>query len=340
MTGDWRRELAKLDDVDPPSERPRGNARPTIDRATGSRVLAGLVALAVVGVGAALFMSAYRGASDVPAPGGSALSATAGTTTYRDALGWSVDHPSDWFVLPIDWFNGRYSTFGAALSNEPLPPAADDGEGSPWPDLSQLSHDGAVLIVTHRSGGPAPTVGDDSTFPLDPAEAQVVPGDDPASNVVNFRGDGLEFTALFGGFADAPPEILETLNSMVGSIRFQPWEPGEVRNGFEAVGTNVRDGRAGAALAQRYQLVYVMKQGPGRTYLLDVPELNCEGQNQDWDPSTQEIVMESPCFAEVRYDVDGIPHSSNPPRFSEPIRRIDLIRAWDGSLLVPVRGSG
>jgi hypothetical protein len=341
MTGDWRRELAKLDDVDPPSQRPRRPRSATVGRSPGSRVSAGLVALAIVGLGAALFVSAYRGAGDVPPPGGAVPSASAGTTTYRDALGWSVDHPSDWFVLPIDWFNGRYSTWGAALSNEPLPAASEDaGEGSPWPDLSQLSHDGAVLIVTHRAGGPAPTVDDDSTFPLDPADAQLVPGDDPASSILNFRGDGLEFTALFGGYADAPPELLETVDSMVGSIRFQPWEPGEIRNGYEAVGASVRDGRAGSALVQRYQLVYVMKQGPGRAYLLDVPELNCEGQNQDWDPDTQEIVMESPCFAEVRYDVDGIPHPANPPRFSVPIRRIEPIRAWDGSLLVPVRGSG
>jgi hypothetical protein len=46
-------------------------------------------------------------------------------------------------VYPIDWFNGRDSTVGAAFSTEPLVPAADKaGEGNPWPDLSQLSPEG------------------------------------------------------------------------------------------------------------------------------------------------------------------------------------------------------
>ena len=336
MTGGWKRELAKLDDVTPPPSRPHERPPAVVAPSRRSRVLAGLVACSIVGLGAFWFVSAYRSADPASPPAGSAPPTAQEAISYEDPLGWSVDHPPDWSVLPIDWFDGRTSTTGVALSNEQLPPASDlGGEGSPWPDLSRLTHRGVVLIVTHHVGGPAPSVGDDSSFPLDPSDAQVIPGDSPASSVLVFRGDGLEFTARFGGYADAPPELHSVLDDMIRSIRFQPWANGEERNGFEAVGEHVRDGRAGSTLVQRSNLVYVMKQGPGRPYLLDVPELNCEGQNQDWDAAAQELLMESPCFPDVRYDVDGMPHPANPPQFSEPIERSELIRAWDGTLLLP-----
>jgi hypothetical protein len=255
--------------------------------------------------------------------------------TYTDALGWSIDYPRGWYMLPIDWFDGRVELAGAAFSNEPLSPADDEGfGGSPLPDLSTLTHEGAVLIITHRSGGPAPTFDDDSEFPLDPADAQFIPGPLPASAVLDFRGDGLgDFTARFGGYADAPPALYDALDRMIRSIRFQPWEPGDVRNGFAAISSDVSEGRGEVNWVARLQLIYVMKFD-GREYVIDVPDVSCEGQNQTWDPVAEQILLEGPCYSDIRYDKDGIPDPSNPLGYRDPLDKHPIVHAWDGETLV------
>jgi hypothetical protein len=256
------------------------------------------------------------------------------TETYTDRLGWSIDYPEGWYVLPID-VTGRVSLQGAAFSNEPLtPPEVAGFDGSPVPDVAALTHDGVVLIITHRSGGPAPTFGDDSTYPLDPADARLNTGDEPASSELAFRGDGVgDFTAQFGGYADAPPALHETLDRMIRTIRFAPWEIGEVRNGSAAVSSDFPEGTGEVIRVQDLGFVAVMKFG-GRTYALDVPDVNCGGQRYAWDPTTQRILLTGTCFDDIRYDAGGTPDPSNPPRFLEPLERHPIYEAWDGTALV------
>ena len=258
------------------------------------------------------------------------------TETYTDHLGWSLDHPARWHVYPIDWFNGRYSTTGAAFSNEPLVPATDErGEGEPWPDLTQLSPEGVVLIVTHRDGGPASTVDDDSPFPLQPDDAAILNAEPPLDRMLAFRGDGLEFSMVWGGSDDASPAALDALGRMIRTIRFQPWEGGDVRNGFATIYQDSPPGQGYPDFVARLGVIYQMRID-GRRYVLDVPELNCEGSNEDWDAATQELLMESPCYPDVRYTVDGAPSAANPPGFQEVLAAHPTIRAWDGTLLVAI----
>jgi hypothetical protein len=256
------------------------------------------------------------------------------TETYTDELGWSIDHPVGWYVLPID-STYRVTIQGAAFSDEPLAPGGDDGFGGDgYPNLSSLTHDAVIVIVTHRSGGPAPSLGDDSEFPLDPADARVIPGDAPAPAYLDFRGDGQsDFTVRFGGFADAPPASLDAVDRMVRTIRFEPWEVGDVRNGFAAIDGAVPDGGGEVGFVDLLGLIYQMNVG-GELYVLDVPDVSCEGQNQTWDPKTHQILLEGPCYDDIRYDVNGVPDPSNPPAYREPLEKHPVVAAWDGTSLV------
>jgi hypothetical protein len=302
----------------------------------GRRRWIGAAVLAlIIAPGVAIALATISDRSGRSEDGGTDLGSTALTETYTDRLGWSIDYPEGWYVLPIDQFTGRLSLQGAAFSNEPLTPENDAGfGGSPVPNIVALTHDAVVLIVTHRSGGPAPTFGDDSAYPLDPADARVMPGDSPASSELGFRGDGVgDFTARFGGYAEAPPELLEALDRMIRTIRFEPWELGEVRNGFAAVSTDLPEGSGEVIRVKDLGFISVMKFG-GRTYALDVPDVNCGGQRYTWDPATGQILLTGTCFDDVRYDARGTPDPSNPPRFLEPLERHPIYEAWDGTALV------
>jgi hypothetical protein len=256
--------------------------------------------------------------------------------TYTDPLGWSLDHPAGWFVYPIDWFNGRYSQTGAAFSNQPLVPSTNEsGRSEGWPDLSQLSPEGAVLIVTHRDGGPAPTIADDSSFPLQSGDAAILNAGPPLDRLLEFRGDGLGFSMVWGGYDDASQETRDALDEMIRTIRFEPWEGSDARNGFATILQVSPSGQGYPDSVAKLLVIYQMRID-GRTYVLDVPELNCEGSNYDWDAATQELLMESPCYPDVRYTVDGAPSTANPPGFQEVLAAHPTIQAWDGTLLVAV----
>jgi hypothetical protein len=337
MAHDLKERLASLADV--VRERPDALARLAAfrgRRARRRRIVTAAVAVLFASASTALLVRAFGSTtndlgteptvSPTVAPASVVLS-----ETYQDQVGWSIDYPPGWTVLPIN-STGRVTIQGAAFSNGPLVPAS--GDGQPYPDLSKLGRDDVVLIVTHRSGGPGPTFGDDSHFPLDPADAHVIPGPGPVSSVLDFRGDGLDaFEARFGGWGGGHPDLYDTLERMIRTIRFKPWELGDVRNGFAAISGDIQDGRGESGLVPRLGLIYEMRIG-GVPYVLDVPDVSCEGQNQAWDPVRKQILLEGPCYQDIRYDVDGAPDPANPPGYQQPLERHPVVRAWDGTLLV------
>jgi hypothetical protein len=77
----------------------------------------------------------------------------------------------------------------------------------------------------------------------------------------------------------ANPENIRTLERAITTIRFQPWELSDVRNGFEAVAADLPDGTGQSGLVKELGLIYVMNFD-GETYVLDVPDVSSEGRTR------------------------------------------------------------
>jgi hypothetical protein len=261
--------------------------------------------------------------------------------TYTDERGWSLDYPASWSVLLVDWFNGRSSEMGAAFSNEPLVPVtAQDGTGQPFPDLSKLSPEGVVLIVTHFEGGPAPTIADDSSFPLPSEGAAILNAEPPLDHLLVFRGDGLAFWARFGSYDDAPAEVRETLDAMISSIRFEPWALSDIRNGWLAIGEAPPVGKVSTWEPEHGSLLVVVNHG-GR--LEGVGLIPGCGDGQTVSFAEGYVVLRCPDGAMIRYNLHGIGRADNPASVPDEVQTPVAFRSWDGMALVsasPDRGEG
>jgi hypothetical protein len=255
---------------------------------------------------------------------------------YEDPLGWTAEIPEGWHVLPLDGSNGRYSVRGAAISNEPLR-AGPDGT---YPDLSGLFPDGAALIVTHREGGPAPDyLSDDSTFPLRWGDFQAIPGGLVVGSTLDFRANGMDFTLDLAVRADAPEDLVRTLQAIVASIHPLPLTDGELPNGYfvvsagavaEAPAIRVLDLISDTGKEERFLLVHA----PGGYYALDLPSGAGPSSEFIWDAPTQEIVWTQGGEVFARYDREGAPALQPPGADLAPLLIHPVVRAWDAAHLL------
>jgi len=148
-------------------------------------------------------------------------------TTYTDPYGWTIDVPEGWRTR---------------VTSEP----SDQGARFEGNNMSvQIGIQPAVTAslppgMTLPPGLTLPPQ-NDSQFPLH--------GDQLLSNVEggfggHFFGDGQQFNVLVlspslpGSLPNTDADILD---HMIGSISFQPWRIGEVRNGWEAIATPTED---------------------------------------------------------------------------------------------------
>jgi hypothetical protein len=99
------------------------------------------------------------------------------------------------------------------------------------------------------------------------------------------------------------------------------------------VAADLPDGTGQSGLVKELGLIYVMNFD-GETYVLDVPDVSCEGQNQAWDARSNQILLEGPCYDDIRYNPDGSPDPMNAPAFQQILDRHPMIRAHDGTTLV------
>ena len=188
-------------------------------RRTRRRRIGGLVVGLLVFVAAGAFlMTAFGGRSPKPAD-----PVPAGWTSYTDPNGWTIDVPDGWHTRSISQPGAPKAGVqfvGTSMSvqiNIQPPPSEPLPQGPTLPA-------GLTLPPTN-----------DSQFPLR--------ADQLLSNVEgglggSFNGDGQRFLV----FVQSPslPDPLpgteaDILDHMIGSISFQPWEIGEVRNGWEAI---------------------------------------------------------------------------------------------------------
>lgn len=224
-------------------------------------------------------------------------------TTYTDRLGWTVDVPPGW------------------TTNQLV------GSGA------QFSSDGIVIDI---GGGGTPGQSDDSSYPLDP-NGFLFQGE--GGLIGNFAGDG----RAFGFVVMEDGTTLTKLNAvqkplvdrMISSIRFQPWQLGETRNGLTAVGKVLPAATAEWLIYKLTGDHYVAYYGGDGGRALLGPAPACPG-----GPATYEIretgeagiTCSDGTAANWNFGT-GAPKAGNPSPFVAPLPTHPAVLSWDGWLL-------
>ena len=309
----------------------------TTDPLGGIPVTTGVLGFAAVPV-SFLFMSQDAGSL----PPSSTLSPSPIATPahgYTDPLGWTIDVPDGWVTTKIDGSGGVATYEGAAFgSARPLfEPGGPEYLGAqPGEVVLELYHAGS------STGSETPT--DDSVYPLNFKEL----APNGSSYSLDINGDGMSFTLVVHMGDGAPsPEQQQILEEMISSIHFQPWTPGEERNGWLALGPTTDDDQKqqdakiswqSCDKAGCYVLVYG-DYGPGGQgpYVLGPIQPCGEGENMTADPSsTYRIVLECPDGTTQAWGAPGEPAPTNSRVYGSPLNVWPVIRAWDGTLLTSV----
>lgn len=346
---DWRERLRALDDAAPAQgvyERARqGSRRPELPSgpSRARRFTAGITAFAVFALAAAFAWHALRPIGS-PAPAGPTPTAnepSADISTYADPLGWKVDYPSNWVVTPVDIEPGRVSFSGATISNvevAALSPNPATPAPGPLPDAGPLPSNAVLVTITHREGGPAPDVtSNDSQFPLTWDESPTAPGSLPYAPDLQFRGNGVDYTASVFVGPDASEADIQALDRLIGSIRFPTLPPDRVINGWVSLIRPVGHYRKGVGTpeyAGPLSVIYVMR-GPQGDYVLDLSPDGCgESPADEWDANRLEVLLRCSDGSVARWERDGSPVAGNRPGFRRPLDQHPVITAWNGDLLV------
>jgi hypothetical protein len=192
-------------------------------RRSRRRRAGGLVVGLVVFAAAAVFLVTTFRDQRGAAPGDAAPTAW---TTYTDRYGWTIEVPEGWHTRPIS--------------------AANEGAQFEGTNMSvQIGIQPAVA----KSLPPGMTLPPGLTLPPSNDSQYPLHADQLLSNVEGglggyFLGDGLRFNVLVlsPSLPDPLPKTdADILDHMIGSISFQPWEPGEIRHGWEAIATPTQD---------------------------------------------------------------------------------------------------
>jgi hypothetical protein len=258
-----------------------------------------------------------------------------GFDTFTDALGWRVEHPSDWIVTPLDEEPGKVTVRGASFSNLPID-AASGVSASPAP----LPPDGVEVTISHLFGGPPPDVtSDDTAFPISPDDLRCRGGPGETDCDLGVRGNGLDYQVQLREGGEASSEAVDAAKSIISSLRFQALRDGDDSHGWVAIGelNTSRQGRGTPWFTQGRIGVFYVMQGPGGIYALDLQPDGCgEGENETWDPKSLQILIECPYPGDhdARFDRFGSPDPGNDPDFSQPLHAYSIVTAWNGTLLL------
>jgi hypothetical protein len=257
-------------------------------------------------------------------------------STYTDKLGWKIDYPPDWRVtrFTVTDNSGGLPVRGAAFSNVPL---AKNADGFPYVPIDEFNRYAALIV--RSGGGVMPSVDPhphDSSFPLSPSEAKVIPGASLLYAIMSFQGNARSYTALLGVGRNATPADKSALGASIRSIRFPAIPTTQSSNGWTAVGS-ILDYPAGKGTpGGGPETTYVMRSTSGFNYLFVLPPNGCpqpEGKDETWDQKRLEIWIRCPSPPDVRYSIVGAPLASNPRGFRKSLPAHPIVIAWDGQLL-------
>jgi hypothetical protein len=216
--GDLREDLLRLSRSagEPVSFQSLATARRR--RSRHRRVGGIVVGLFVFTAAGALLVTAFRDQR------GAVPATPTSWTTHTDPYGWTIDVPDGWRTVATSNRGARFEGDDMSVEisiqpapSESLPPGFTLPPGLTLPPAN------------------------DSQFPL---SADQLLSDVEGGLGGHFFGDGLQFNVLVlspslpGSLPDTDSDILD---HMIGSISFQPWRIGEVRNGWEAIATPTHD---------------------------------------------------------------------------------------------------
>lgn len=225
MSRRWERELRSLREIPAPTERIRSRlaAGPSRPDSAGAppgreRLAAGIVAL-VVFVAAGAF--AWRAFDET---GEDDVGSTPGMSTYTDPLGWRIDYPADWYVVPIDTGDAKVQERGAQFSNIAMPVPSWVPDMPLQPNGADLPGYGVAFIVSHRFGGPFQEPTEIPELPVS-SEGFLV-GSAPAGSssieTLSFRIGDEPFRVAVKLGPEVSPDELSVVDEMVASIRSAP----------------------------------------------------------------------------------------------------------------------
>lgn len=264
-------------------------------------------------------------------PTGSSPDSPVETQPHSFPLGFSAYLPGDWHALQFEG-TGRISVQGVAFSNEPL----RAGPYGVYPDLSDLFPDGAALIVSHSEDGPLPDyLTDDSVFPLRWEDFQAIPGGRVVGSTLDFRANGTDFTLDLAVRADAPEDLVRTLQAIVASIEPLPLTEGErLPSGYVVVDASRVEQARSTAVLSLDDGPFMLIHAPGGYYALDLPSDVPPSSEFIWEGATQEFVWMQDGAEFARYDRAGVPVLVPPGVRLASLQIHPVIRAWDGEHLL------
>jgi len=259
---------------------------------------------------------------------------------YTDPRGWTIDVPDGWITRPIETGTTHESWSGAWFgTGEPTDAVVTDPER-----MTPGRGDVLVILDRHEHVGLHLMPQDDSSLPL--TFKQLAPVD--GGYRLDFRADGQPFTLSVRVSQDGlTDQQLATVGQMVASIRFQPWEVDESRNGWTALRPTNQDDPAEQQATISWQFChhegcYVLvygDYGPGGNgpYVLGPIQPCGEGENMTANPASMfRIVLECPDGTTQAWGAPGEPSPSNSTAYDRVLNVYPVIHAWDGNLLTSV----
>ncbi len=174
-----------------------------------------------VGVGVVLLLASCTSAPGRDTP---STATSQGMNTYHSPLGWALDAPSGWHVLPFESSEGTAAAKGVQVSNVKLPsPSIVPGVPIQTSGLV-LPRDGVSLIIA---------TDDDPSDVQQPPPSPVSPpltngpwnvgsgfAGAPTSSLLWFSGNGQTFLASIKTGAEVSAADQVTMSDIVASVRF------------------------------------------------------------------------------------------------------------------------
>jgi hypothetical protein len=217
--------------------------------------------------------------------------------SYTDTMGFSLEMPASW---------GKTSVTDELVLSAP--------GGEPYIQITRVPNEGFH---------------DDSSFPLDYSTMA-------SSSQPHFYGDGQAFIIqwLTGSAASPTDADVSIFDRLTRSIAFEPWRPGDSRNGW----TQAWDGvtklpKTSPAWVSANDAFWIVTQS-GDARLAYGPVEFCNGASTSVDEQAGTATIACANGANGTWDAQGNPAVGNWQGWSKKLDQHPAVVSWDGYLLL------